>query len=283
MACDRSQAVAPPTKAIPPEAFEVSAETALWWLTNAGFLINSRGTTLMLDPAISLSPDSPETHETGHRLLVPLPIEASQVPRLDAVLYTHTDEDHFAPETARRLARTGAVFAGPPPVARELSKLGLASDRIKVVRAGESFQAGPVEIVPTRADHPWQLRDPDRFGRPFGPEDCCGYLLRTPDGVIWCPGDTRLMAEHLGMRGVDVLLLDVSRSEYHLGQEGAVRLANTLAAPHIIPYHYGSYDAPDHPAHNGDAMEVGAQVHEAGPRFHVLGPGDRFVVGAGAG
>jgi len=38
----------------------------------------------------------------------------------------------------------------------------------------------------------------------------CGYLLETPDGAIWHTGDTRLMREHLTMRGVNTLLLDVT-------------------------------------------------------------------------
>jgi len=99
----QKQATAPPTQPLGPEAFTASEVTALWWLTNAGFLINARGTLIMVDPAISMSEESPELHETGHRLLVPLPLQAADVPRLDAVLYTHSDYDHMALWTARVL------------------------------------------------------------------------------------------------------------------------------------------------------------------------------------
>ena len=277
------QAVAPETRPLTPEALGAASDTSIWWLTNAGFMINARGTRLMIDPAISMSPDSPAVHESGHRLLVPLPIRADQVGRLEAVLYTHSDYDHFAPVTAAGLARTGARFAGPPLVAEEMAKLGLPGGRFDVVRAREPFRVGEVEVIPTPADHPWQLRDPEKFGRPFGPEDCCGYLVRTPDGTIWCPGDTRLMSEHLLMREVDVLLLDVGHSEYHLGVESAVELANRLSGAQVIPYHWGSYDAADHPAYNGDPAEVRERIAGAEQRFHVLAPGERFVVRRGAG
>ena len=46
------QAKAPKTQAFGEEAFEASGETTLRWLGMAGFLINSRGTTLMVDPLL---------------------------------------------------------------------------------------------------------------------------------------------------------------------------------------------------------------------------------------
>ena len=274
------QAKALPTQRIGPEAFEASPETALWWLTNAGFLLNARGTLIMVDPAISLSEEAPDLHETGHRLLVPLPIEATDVPRLEAVLYTHADYDHLALRTARiLLERTSARFVGPPLVAGALARAGFPHARLLVSRPRLSFRIGQVEVTATPAEHPWQLRDPERFGPAFEPEDCVGYLLQTPDGNIWHTGDTRLMPQHLHLRGVDVLLLDVSRNDYHLGVRGAAVLANTLPAPTIIPHHYGTYDDPGHPAYNGDPAEVAAMVPDAARRFKVLAPGERFVVG----
>jgi L-ascorbate metabolism protein UlaG (beta-lactamase superfamily) len=243
-------------------------------------LVNSRGTTLLIDPAISMSPDKPAIHETGHRLLVSLPIQAAEVPELDVVLYTHSDYDHFAPLTARALIRTGCLFVGPRLVIAELAKLGVPADRTRLAKPGGSLGVGEVQVRITPADHPWQLRDPQQFGTPFGPEDCCGYLVCTSDGAIWHTGDTRLMDQHLQTRGVDVLLLDVSRSEYHLGPEGAARLANALPAAHIIPHHYGSYSEPDHPAYNGNPAQVAALIHNADRRFHILAPGERYVVSA---
>jgi len=271
------QPSAAPSRQIGPEAFRRSRETTLWWLTNAGFLINARGTLLMIDPVISLDPDSPGRSETGLRLLVSLPIEARDVPRLDAVLYTHADDDHFGASTAEALVETKTLFVGPPPVIDTVAGLGISPKRVRVTEPGAAFDVGGVTIEPTPADHPWQLRDPERFGPPWKPEDCCGYLIDTPDGRIWCPGDTRLMDDHVQMQGVDVLLLDVGRSEYHLGVDNAARLANILDPPHIIPYHWGTYDAPDHAAYNGDPAEVKAKLRNP-DAFHVLAPGEGFTL-----
>lgn len=276
------QARALPTRQLGPHVFAPTSDTVLWWLTNAGFLINARGTLVMVDPAISMSEASPEQHESGHRLLVPLPLEAHQVPRLDAVLYTHSDYDHMALRTAAALLeRTSAQFIGPPPVVSELDRAGFPKPRLQVSETRTSFSIGHVAVTPTPADHPWQLKDPERFGPAFAPGDCLGYLLHTPDGTVWHTGDTRLMPEHLELEGAEVLLLDVSRNEYHLGLAGAVALANALPARHIIPYHYGSYDEPDHPAYNGDPAGLRKQITEAERRFRVIAPGEPFLLDMG--
>jgi L-ascorbate metabolism protein UlaG (beta-lactamase superfamily) len=231
----------------------------------------------MIDPVISLDPSAPQTSETGMRLLVVLPLEAAEVPRLDVVLYTHADDDHFARATAEALVGTDALFVGPPPVARELAKMGLAAERVHTASAGEAVEVGRVSVTPTPADHPWQLADPEQFGEPWKQGDCCGYLIDTPDGRIWCPGDTRLLDEHVQLSDVEVLLLDVGRNEYHLGIDNAARLANILDPPHIIPYHWGTYDEPDHAAYSGDPEDVRERLRNP-DAFHLLAPGEEFVL-----
>ena len=50
------QAKAPKTQAFGAEAFKPSNKTTLRWLGMAGFFINSRGTTIMVDPLLKGSP-----------------------------------------------------------------------------------------------------------------------------------------------------------------------------------------------------------------------------------
>ena len=63
------QAKAPATQPIAAKAFEPSEGTVLRWLGMAGFLINSRGTTLMIDPLLE-GFDMP--------LLIDMPIDAAR-------------------------------------------------------------------------------------------------------------------------------------------------------------------------------------------------------------
>lgn len=274
----RRNVPAPASRPIGPEAFAPSDETALWWLGGAGFLLNVRGLLVAIDPAISSLPGAPEQSEIGLPLLVAHPIDPAAIPRLDLVLYTHSDADHYAPLTARALLGTGATFVAPAPVATELQALGLPPDRLRVIGAGARLAVGLLSIEVTPADHRWQLLDPARYGPPFGPDDCVGYLIATPDGAVWHPGDTVLLTAHLALTGVDVLLLDISRGDWHLGAAEAARLANQLGCRWVIPHHYGCYHAPDFGAANGDPAEVAALLADGERRLRVLAPGERFVI-----
>ena len=92
---------------IEPPCCEQTDCTLLTWLGMAGALINVRGTILLIDPLITLIEQDGETLcEGGHRLKISLPIEAADVPRADAVMYTHADGDHFvAPYYAEHVTR----------------------------------------------------------------------------------------------------------------------------------------------------------------------------------
>ena len=81
------QARAATTQRFGAEAFEAGNGTVLRWLGMAGFLINSRGTTVMVDPLLG-GFDMP--------VLIEFPIASADVPRLDAVLVTHSDNDHYS-------------------------------------------------------------------------------------------------------------------------------------------------------------------------------------------
>ncbi|MBM4418537.1 MAG: MBL fold metallo-hydrolase [Chloroflexi bacterium] len=273
------QAVAPPTQPIPHGAFATDIPTTtLFWLGGSGFMLNARGTVLLVDPAIATDPERPDRCETGHRLLVALPIEAAAVPRADAILYTRAYADHLAARSARLLARTGALYVGPPPCLTRLAAIVDHAVSMRLARADEPISIRNVRVTPTPADHPWQLLDHGRWGAPWETDDCVGFRFETPDGTIWYPGDTRLLDAHLTARDIDVHLLDASADSYHLGVEAAARLANATGAPHLVPYHYGTYDAPTSIAFNGDPAQAAALIERAEQRIVHLGPGEPFLV-----
>src|SRR6478735_5879232 len=78
------QATAPPTQPFGAEAFDRSNNTTIRWLGMAGFLVNNRGTTFMIDPLLE-GYDMP--------LLMEFPILSKAVPHVDAIFATHSDND----------------------------------------------------------------------------------------------------------------------------------------------------------------------------------------------
>jgi L-ascorbate metabolism protein UlaG (beta-lactamase superfamily) len=226
------------TNPIPNSFFDKREDTIFAWLGMAGAVINCRGTIIFIDPLISYGTDS-KTCETGNSLLVPLPVTADLVSKADVVCYTHADSDHYAEKTAKILnERLSPTFISPGPVFQKLDKLGIDRSRQIRIKDFATYSFGETEIAVTPALHDWQKVDP------WKREDCCGYLIKTPDGTIWHPGDTRLISELEEIKNVDVIFFDVAAVDSHLGPEGSARLAETSGAKAMIAYHYGTFDLP---------------------------------------
>ncbi len=85
---EQYQAQAPATIPLPPNYYEDGGETAVYWLSASGVLVNSHGFNIMIDPLLSIISDDPAIGETAEMLMTAPPILATQVEKLDAVLYT---------------------------------------------------------------------------------------------------------------------------------------------------------------------------------------------------
>ena len=180
--------IAPATKNIDASAFDKTDATEIRWLAGTGFMINARGTVIMLDPLLISSNDNPMTCEVGLEMVLDFPIKAQDVPKLDILLYTHSDDDHLGGETALILGKLNPRIIGPSPVFEKLVRTGVESNLIEICRYGDKIIIDSIEIDVLKADHPWQLQDPERHGKPFRLSDACGYRIKTPDGTILFTG-----------------------------------------------------------------------------------------------
>jgi L-ascorbate metabolism protein UlaG (beta-lactamase superfamily) len=260
------QARAPQTQPFDAEAFKAADTTVLRWLGMAGFLINSRGTTLMIDPLLG-GFDMP--------VMIDFPIAAAAVPTLDAVLVTHSDNDHYSVPTCGDLAGVTREYHSTQYVASLMQQQGLPAYGHDI---GGHFAIGPVRVEVTPADHAWQNKSPGASDRIFKPEDCCGFWIDTPDGTIWAPGDSRLIPHHhLRMPTPDAMLFDFSDSEWHFGLDGAIAMANAYPDTPLLLYHWGSVDAPDFPPFNADPDSLPDRI-ENPERIQLLAPGEPFML-----
>ena len=145
---------------------------------------------------------------------------------------------------------------------------------------GDTFEFGPAKITLTPADHAWQNEKAKYNYRVFRLEDYCGFWIETPDGIIWAPGDSRLMKEHLEMPQPDAILFDFSDNEWHIGLEGAIQMANTYPEAHLILCHWGTVDAPDLNVFNADPQSLYDRVVNP-ERIHAYAPGQPFSLRKG--
>lgn len=257
--------------------FEQITHTEITWLGGSGFLVNANGMIILIDPLLSVMPKEPQISECGLKLKINLPLLANKVPKVDYVLYTHSDIDHLGPITALAMSKLNAEFIGTYPVYHELTQLGVNPRQVKVCRIRERITIGDLTIEVTPADHPWQLKSIEHNGRPFRIGDCCGFILNIKKYRLFFPGDTRLMEEHLDVKDIDLLALDVSMDEYHLNHTSAVVLANNLPNAYLFPVHYGTYDTKKL-AHIGDPSDIYPHIVNADERGLILSPGEIFIV-----
>jgi L-ascorbate metabolism protein UlaG (beta-lactamase superfamily) len=260
------QARAPQSQPFGPEAFQQHEGTELRWLGMAGFLINSRGTTIMIDPLLG---------DFDMPVLIDFPIAATAVPHLDAVLITHSDNDHYSVPTCRRLAPVTTTFHSTRYVDTLMRAEPLPSAGHDI---GDGFQVHQVRVQVTPADHAWQNDSPGAADRIFQPEDCCGFWIETPDGTVWAPGDSRLIPDHhLQMPTPDAMLFDFSDSEWHFGLDGAVAMANAYPQTPLLLHHWGCVDAPDFPPFNADPASLPDRVVNP-DRIILLAPGEPYTL-----
>lgn len=221
-------------------------DTCVSWLGSGGFLIAAHGSMLLIDPCLFLGADG--RTETGHIPFYPQPLTPERIPQNAHIFYTHADGDHMGLKTAQALP-AGVQIHAPAWCCRELAQIGRHAD---LVRPGECIKAGSMEISVIPADHSWQECDPQQYGTPFGPEDCVGYIVHTPEAKMLFTGDTRLCPHHLALPDdFDLMALDVSDDPYHLGHTATVQLVRHLSRAALLPCHFGTYDAPDAFPFNG--------------------------------
>lgn len=259
------QAKAPETQPFDANAFGPSDHTTLRWLGIAGYFINSRGTTLMVDPLLG---------EFDMPIMIKFPIAPKDVPKLDAVLITHADNDHYSVPTNRDLKPVTKVFHSTRYVDSLMKGEGFPSVGHNI---GDSFTVGPVRVKLTTADHAYQNHYPGMSTRWFANEDACGFWIETPDGNIWAQGDSRLLPEHLNYPAPDAILFDFSDSEWHFTFEGAVKIANAYPNTPLLLNHWGSVDSPDFSPFNADPEKLRKSIVNPG-RIYVLAPGEPFTL-----
>lgn len=211
----------------------------------AGFLINSRGTIIMIDPLLE-GFDMP--------LIINLPVASKDIPHIDAILATHSDNDHYSVPTCKALAPVTTAYHSTIYVDSLMKNDGLPSYGHAI---GDIFKIGQVRVKLTAADHAWQNAYPGASKRFFKPEDACGFWIETADGSIWAPGDSRFMPEQLHMPAPDAILLDYTEdSAWHSGLEGSAKILNAYPNTPVLLGHWGTVDAPDFLPFNGDPKKL---------------------------
>ena len=272
------QAVSPQMQLLTEKAFQYNQDTSIYWLGSAGVLINSYGTTILIDPDLDqIQIDGMYFNQrNGVKMFQQVPIQMEAVPMVDAIFYTHADEDHIGIASYKQLAQTGSPIHCTQFVKNHLIANGITDNQIFAHEKLDTFRINDLVIEMTLADHPWHKNKPTLYDYYYTIDDCTGYKVTTKDGIIWHPGDSILLPEHLNERPVDLLLIDFSNDPFHFGKEGAVQLVNQQILAELIPIHWGTYES-DKPCFNANPYELKDGVVN-NKRLHILGIGEKYTL-----
>jgi L-ascorbate metabolism protein UlaG (beta-lactamase superfamily) len=208
------------------------------WLGHATTLINFYGTWLLTDPVLRSRVGVHLAGVTlGPRRLVRPALSVRELPRLDAVLVSHSHMDHCDLPTLRRLARgTHAVVqSGNLDLVRRFTR---ASD----LAWGESVEVGGARIEAIEVNH-WGARTLTDRHRGYG-----GFLVEKNGRALVFGGDTAYTNAFASLRSrtrVDLAILPIGAYDpwvyAHANPEQAWAMRREMGATYILPMHHSTF------------------------------------------
>jgi L-ascorbate metabolism protein UlaG (beta-lactamase superfamily) len=225
----------PASVATPPA---IGEPARLTWLGHASWLVQLDGLSLLVDPIFG-------DRISFIRRIVPVPLGAAELPRIDTTLVTHGHYDHFDKPSVLAAGApviVGAGLAGAVPLpSRELRWWD--SDRLSdTVR---------VSFVPSQHWHRRGLFDTNHalWG---------GFVIEGKNARVYHAGDTAYFAgfAEIGRRygPLDAALLPIGAydpawfmEKQHMNPEQAVQAFVDLGARHFFAMHWGTFKLTDEP------------------------------------
>ena len=223
---------------------------ALWWLGQAGFLIEAGGLRLVIDAYLSDSlAEKYRGKKFDHVRMMPPPVEAAALRNIDWLLCTHGHTDHMDPGTIPALVAANPEMRVLVPRAevRKAWERGAPENRLVGMDAGEMLDLGGLKVTATPSAHE-ELRQ-----TPAGHHLFLGYALATDRMTIWHSGDTIRFAgleELLRAIGIDWTLLPINGRDEERASNGvpgnltleeALALTDDIGAAGMIAHHFGLF------------------------------------------
>lgn len=251
----------------------------LWWLGQSGFLLQWRGSRILLDPYLSdsLTKKYADT-EKPHVRMTEQVVDPAELKKILVATSSHNHTDHLDKETLLSLWKTNPSLKILVPEAnRQFAADRLEVDPGKLVGAvqGKAVHLEGFTFHPVPAAH--EDLDADEEGR----YRYLGYVIQFGGWTVYHSGDTLLfdgMQSILRRWPIDVAILPVNgrkperKVAGNLDGPQAAELGKEIGAKTVIPCHYDMF------AFNTASPELfEKRASEIGQTFHTLQAGMRWT------
>ena len=201
-------------------------KAALYFLGQAGYVIQSDNCTILIDPYLS---DSVGKTNALFSRIIPIPIDPAKI-KADIVIITHDHMDHLDPETIGAYKhKNTTIFVSPRHAAKKLMSLGVPSANIRITDHGDETKLPGVSIkgIYALATEPGVL-------------DTTGYLISFSNGrSVYHTSDTAYNDLLLkSCPNAEVLLTCINGKFGNLNIAQAVELTKAVNPKIVIPNHY---------------------------------------------
>jgi L-ascorbate metabolism protein UlaG (beta-lactamase superfamily) len=244
----------------------------LWWLGQSGFLVQWRGSHLLLDPYLSdsLTRKYADTDKPHIRMTARV-VDPSLLDFIDVITSSHNHTDHLDGETLRPLLRANPGLKIVVPEANRrfvAERLAIDPQLMLGLRDGEAVTVGEFKVTAVPARH-----------EELGPE-YQGYVVQFGPWTIYHSGDTLLyegMADRLQQFLIDVALLPINgraperRVAGNLNAREAAELGKAIGARVVIPCHYEMFTF-----NTADPREFAEAAKMVDQPYRVLRCGERW-------
>jgi L-ascorbate metabolism protein UlaG (beta-lactamase superfamily) len=153
---------------------------------------------------------------------------------VDAAVATHDHLDHFDPETILPVVQSNpdCVVLGPASVMRHCQRLGIATERCRLLSLGTGCSVDGFRLAAVPAFH----SDPDAIG----------VLLEADGQAVYLTGDSQFsdVLPHEVARAVnclDMILICINGRMENMNTEDALAIVERLRPRIAIPIHYGMF------------------------------------------
>lgn len=223
--------------------------TALTWFGHSAFLLEMDGKIILLDPM--LGPAAAPFSFQVKRFSQDLSIEIEDMPKIDAVIFSHDHYDHLDYHTISAIKDKVGRFYVPLGLSSHLIKWGVQSEKIIEMDWWQESDFEGIQLTCTPSQH-FSGRGLNDKGSTLW----SSWAIKGKKHNIYFSGDSgyfpgfKAIGEKYGP--FDIALIECGQynelwKEIHMMPEESAQAAIDLHAASIMPIHWGMFELALHP------------------------------------